>query len=333
MMPILEPLYPALEQSKMSSISDVRVSLNPTVSVFMPGVVWRLPKWKGKCDVCGNVHGVVACDNHKEDRRFIVDRCFRPDCSFGYKAWAGREANRVVERLSNAKRLYKRVGYNLYRERHIVFSPPQDWAVKLMVTEEGYKELRDVALDVMCWAGVSGGVVVFHSHRQNKVFEGVYSRPDLLPGEWYVSPHFHIVGFGYLLDADYFNYMTGWVYKNKGFRKTLFGTIHYLHTHAGLGYVGDDRVFHCATWFGIVSYNRLSVDKVVKKTVFEKCLVCGRDKMLYDVCYCHDQKGFSDVDRWVEMGYYTKVVLIRHFKLRLPKNKSVLQERLGADYG
>jgi len=307
-------VYPAIEQSK-----NVQTSLNPTVSVF---VSWKLPKWDVARDGCGDVSGVKACPEGHGKPDMLHNRCFRPECPVCYKAWSNREGNHVIERLEAGEVLYHRVGKKLYRVRHIAFSPPQDMALKSMASVDGFKGLRSEAVKVMKKAGVLGGCIIFHSHRKHFV-EGV--------PVWYYSPHFHVLGYGYLVSADKFYEDTGWVYKNKGVRNTVGGTVSYLLTHAGLGYVGDKRVFHCVTWFGIMGYSRMVIKSDTRRVVYEKCPVCDAELHQYDVGYC-EKSDYSDRDKWQDMGYYVHVVRVRTFMLRDYKRKGV-QERLGADFG
>ena len=63
-----------------------------------------------------------------------------------------------------------------------------------------------------------------------------------------------MVGFGWL-DHIVENYKkSGWVVKNKGERNSNYGTIRYILSHAGI-----KKGFHTLTWFGDLSYSKLSM--------------------------------------------------------------------------
>ena len=328
-------VYPAIEQSKTT-----QNTLNPTVSV---SVSWKLPKWGAARDGCGDVSGVKACPNGDDKPVLLHNRCFRPECPICYDSWANRDAGHILDRIESGECLYHKVGKKLCRIRHYSFSPPQDWAVRLMNTVDGYKELRSEAVNIIkgefslpswWWIdvpytdiikphGLSGGCIIFHSHRKKFVL-GV--------PVWYYSPHFHVVGYGYVMCADSFYRLTGWVYKNKGVRNTVYGTIFYLLTHAGLGYVDDRRVFHCNTWFGVMGYSRMVIKSDVRKVVYEKCKVCAADLHLYDVGWCK-KSDFSDRENWQDVGYYVRVVRVRTFMLRNYRKHKVVCLRVDGEYG
>jgi len=304
-------VYPALEQSKN------------TQSLLNPIVFWKLPKW-GTANVgCGEVSGIKACPEGDNKPKLLYKRCFRPECPVCYGSWANREASHGVERLEKGERVYYRVGKKTYRVRHIVFSPPQDEALKAMISMDGFKDLRSECVRVVKKAGIHGGCVIFHSHRE-KLIQGV--------SVWFYSPHFHILGYGYLMNAKDFFDLTGWVYKNKGVRKTVSGTVFYLLTHAGLGYVDDKRVFHSVTWFGSFGYSRLVIKSETRRVVYEECEVCGSNLHRYDVDYCK-KSDYSDRKNWQDVGFYTHVERVRSFMLRDYKKHKVVFLKLSSDFG
>ena len=279
-------VYPALEQSTDSL------------------VVWKLPKWDAAGGLCGSVDGVKACNHHKEDYVFLYHRCFKPECPVCYKAWVNREAERVVERLKSAEKLYNgRLGVI----KHFVVSPPQEWAVKLMNDKDGFKVLKAKCIKLLKKSGLFGGCVIFHSHRKDGLV-------------WFYSPHFHIVGYGCLINSDIFYEKSGgWIYKNKGVRKSVFGTVSYLLTHCGLGYNSDGvRVFHCVVWFGCLSYNKIVIESETKVLVPELCSKCKEPLHRFVSCYYggSDVDTYKDFDSWEDMGIYVHIKRVRRYRLR-----------------
>ena len=73
---------------------------------------------------------------------------------------------------------------------------------------------------------------------------------------WYPRIHFHVVGFGWLGNTTENYRKSGWVVKNKGERDSNYGTIRYILSHAGI-----KKVYHTLTWFGDLSYSKLSMPK------------------------------------------------------------------------
>ena len=87
------------------------------------------------------------------------------------------------------------------------------------------------------------GLVVFHPFRINKDTR-----------EWEYSPHFHVLGFGWVTAVTQAYTKHGWVIKNKGVRKSVLGTIYYQLTHCGI-----KKKYHALTYFGACSYSKLKL--------------------------------------------------------------------------
>ncbi|VUT26914.1 MAG: hypothetical protein MASP_01767 [Candidatus Methanolliviera sp. GoM_asphalt] len=150
--------------------------------------------------------------------------------------------------------------------RHIIFSPSQREAKELMKTKKGFKRLKKEALKVIKSSGITGGLITFHAERHNEA-------------GWYSSPHFHVLGYGYLKDARTFHKDTNWIYKNKGVRESVYSTIQYLLSHAGIAREQDSddnkRPFQVVNWFGALSYYYVSRAEEIKKELTYPCKVCG----------------------------------------------------------
>jgi len=95
---------------------------------------------------------------------------------------------------------------------------------------------------------------------------------DVKSGQWIVRPHFHIVGFGWVVDTKKISDSEGWVIKNKGLRDSLHSTIYYQLSHSG---VSDD--VHSITWFGSLGYRAKYADrfKVEDDDETDFCDYCG----------------------------------------------------------
>jgi len=117
---------------------------------------------------------------------------------------------------------------------------------------------------------------------------------------WYFSPHYHVLGYGWVQNV-HDNFMhTRYVVKNIGIRKTVGGTIWYQLSHAG---VGPKR--HVVSWFGVCAYNKLKVFDL--PTESNTCPICGSKlkKLLWigsGVCPLGDVDGlkmYGDTDGWI----------------------------------
>ena len=161
-----------------------------------------------------------------------VHRCFRQACPVCWKKWAARETKRASRRL----RAFRLKGRNL-KPIHVVVSIPHvDYGLNLQEMRlKVYKALKTVRL--------LGGMSIYHPKRWNEA--GAY-----------FSPHFHILGFGWLTDVRKNYIASGYVVRNLRIRKSVEGTIWYQLSHAGV-----HLKHHTVTWFGCLSYNKLRIPK------------------------------------------------------------------------
>ena len=277
-------------------------------------------------DKCGEWTHPLSCPNYgskqitlegviSHDRYVATHSCHNPNCPVCYESWASRQASNSSDRLIQAIGLYKQEGFVIGRVNHIVFSPPQERAKILMRTREGFKILRKGAKDMAKAAGVRGGVMIFHPFRQNDPREDNF-REDLKPYVWYESPHFHVIGIGWLKKSTDFYNETGWIYHNIGRRETIKGTIKYTLTHCG---IADG--FQAVTYFGLFSNNKIVIDKIEKVTEAIKCQGCGEALHLYGKI--EGDNGY-EIDWNDDKGVYLHVVVKKTYKLRNSK-RSILE--------
>ena len=289
-------------------------------------IEWQLPGFDNPGDFCDTIVSVLACPDHKEGFRAVGSHCFNPACPTCYdKYWANREASRVTDRMLEAELQYKDLGFGIGACKHIVISPPQKEAIELIKTSVGYKKLRSVTTNLLKSVGVLGGVLIFHPYRKHHVVdhspcENKNCKRDHV---WEISPHFHFVGYGYLMDSKtFFDRSGGWVYKNMGVRKSVFGTVHYLLTHCGLGYVADERVFHSVTWFGIFSNHNILVRLKVKDFDNILCPICNKNVHKFYVgnfAMSSDRKDILN-ENWQDEGEFQVSRIIKCYSVKPPAN-------------
>ena len=165
-------------------------------------------------------------------------QCFRANCEECASSWISRESNKSTSRLEHYQNMTNE------QSKHIIISPPV-WLLNVPISElrkEAYKILKNL--------NAKGGCLIAHPFR-------AYKQTQLdgqIKSIWYPRIHFHVVGFGWL-DHIVENYKkSGWVVKNKGERNSNYGTIRYILSHAGI-----KKGFHTLTWFGDLSYSKLSM--------------------------------------------------------------------------
>lgn len=224
---------------------------------------FQLPGHGARRHDCGDFF-TVGCLEHGYIEKHVKS-CMRADCPVCRQKWAGRLAGKAEHRMSQV--------YNQGPAKHITISVPQkDYGL----VETDYPALRRKVYAIAKRTGVTGACQVFHPARRRCPRCG--SVPDMghttcfscgnLWFEWYFSPHFHLVGFGWIegTGAEYLD--SGYVVVNIGRRKSVAGTVLYILSHCGV-----HLDYHVLTWFGILSYNKLKAVPEVREG--SKCPTCG----------------------------------------------------------
>jgi len=216
--------------------------------------------WKGCLNVAGHM-GTEA--NGRGFVRSFKRTCFRSVCEECASSWISRESNKSASRLNHYEKLTNE------ESKHIILSPPS-W-----VHDKPVSELKKEVYQILKRLNAKGGCLIVHPFRERK--------QKLLDGKiksyWYPSIHFHVVGYGWLnygLIAENFH-KSGWIVKDKGERESNYGTIRYILSHAGV-----KKGFHSLTWFGDLSYSKLSMPKY--ESEYLNCPYCSEKMKLIVTC-------------------------------------------------
>jgi hypothetical protein len=210
----------------------------------MPGSEGQQHVWCGQWSAVGCLENQLHENKMDYVRRFQKS-CYKANCSVCWKKWLAREANKAtkrIEKYTSENRLPK----------HVVVSVP------VWLYHEELKTLRKLARLVLKAVHCEAGTMIFHAYRRNKV-----------DGSWYYSPHFHVVGFGWIVGTAEKFKENGWIAVNLGIRKSVFQTMFYQLSHCAVG----KNHKHTVTWFGNLSYSKVPTEKEPKKD--KKCPYCG----------------------------------------------------------
>jgi hypothetical protein len=253
---------------------------------------WELPGHGDPYAGCGAFfyRGCLDVEAHKQERldveasgriyvKRIASTCLRAVCPVCYEKWAAKEAHKIEYRIDQVRGLGPPV--------HVVVSVPKsDYGLVL----DDFVKLRRKVYLVVKRVGIRGGSMIFHPFRQNP-----------LTKEWFFSPHFHLIGFGWVLGVDIEFELSGYVIKNKGIRDSVFATAMYQLSHCGINSSKGKRGFHSVTWFGACSYNKLNVEPEIVEP--EVCPLCG--KKLGRILFVGDAdplEGEPEGEYFLELG-------------------------------
>ena len=284
---IKKPLHEQIKpKSRAKQLLDTRYSSN---WMLFEHNGFKLPGTEEPREKCGHWSwkGCLNVEAHtKNPGKVFVKHyqwsCYRACCKVCIEKWLAREAN------SATYRLVKGIERDGGKVVHVVASPP-NW-----LHGKSIQELRTQTYKILRTVGIESGACVFHPARYNEKNNC-----------WYYSPHFHILGRGWIEKTKDLYNKEGWIVKGLGVRNTdgeIFATMHYELTHAGIR-----KKTNAVTWFGKFSYVKL---KIPKQDVDDKtCPDCGRK--LVDIELIDDVWG---LDRPPPDGVFEGFVVCKRFK-------------------
>jgi hypothetical protein len=170
--------------------------------------------------------------------------CFRADCEKCCFKWLGRSSSKATKRMKLYEKQSKKIA------KHIIVSVPV-WDIykpKKEIMKKIYRILKEVKAD--------SGLIIYHPFRYHKESD-----------QWYFSPHFHLLSFGWIENVVETYNKYGYIVKNLGKRETIFGTIYYQLSHCGV-----KKNNHSLTYFGECGYSKLVMDKNDEES--KKCPYC-----------------------------------------------------------
>jgi len=239
--------YPA---SKRGEIFDQLHESSNWYTIEQDG--WHLPATKEQREDCGKwlTKGCLDVFAHKNTEysgkvfiKTFQKSCYRADCEVCFKKWMARESNKATRRIEKYEKISKQPA------KHIVISVPS-W-----LHYKPVKELRKESYRILKLVNCKGGTLIFHPFRYHKDTKS-----------WYFSPHFHVIGFGWISNVEEIYRKGGWIVKNKGVRDSVFATFYYQLSHAGV-----KKGVHTLTWFGDLSYSKLKIEKELNLDVCPLC--------------------------------------------------------------
>ena len=246
---------------------------------------WRLPAVLDPHSWCG-IWTTLGCLNvrlHTKlgKRGFVYIKqfqrsCYRASCKTCYVKWIARSANRATRRIEQYCKEHPGK-----KPIHLILIPPKNQH------DLPLKILRQRMSCILKIAEIEGAAVIFHPFRYRKEIS-----------QWYVWPHFHLVGFGSKDNIAKAFGKYGWYIKDEGVRESGFQTFCYILSHCGV-----KKGYQTITWFGNLSYSKLHVEKEPKIT---KCPVCaGQFHPVYNESLFHPvvppnkpYEGLVDPEGW-----------------------------------
>lgn len=271
-------------------------------------IVWDLPGRGLPSPTDGWVRKAFACESG-DYVKAIKQSCHMLTCPNCCYEKMSEISDNVKDKVMNARK-YSRVlnGGHTDVLQHVVISPPKSEYDDFR-TWDGFRKARAYVAQICAEIGLLGGAVIFHPFREDGVNEGLVPE-DYTPDEsnsldrsvWRFSPHFHVVGFGFIKPSTsaFVHCHHGWIYSalRTGKRKMrssadLFAVVRYTLTHVGVTREAPKRI-QSVSYFGLCnSRNQVKLGEIVISRAHE-CPYCGGKVHLVTVgrdqvrdCGCH----------------------------------------------
>lgn len=250
---------------------------------------WHLPGQGENYYTCGSVHyqGCLDTQHHlhtinpkhrgKAYIKIVKFNCGRAQCPICSRTWMVETTKNIEHRILEGR------PERFWNPIHVTVSlPVSEW--ERFKEHREYGKIRRKAARIAKKAGMDGFVLIPHPYRQNK-------RTKL----WRFSPHFHLMGYGWIKDTKEIYDKTGWIVQNHRIRKSVGATAYYQLSHAG---VRNGR--HTLSWCGSLAWNKLTIPKIRKER--QLCPLCGAPtlKVIYYGRGSHPLDGFSTGEYYVD---------------------------------
>ncbi|MFX0069530.1 MAG: hypothetical protein ACFFAO_00350 [Candidatus Hermodarchaeota archaeon] len=227
-------------------------------------------------ETCNTIRDKVSCSHHLEKGfKVILNHCSKLDCVACFTYGASERAREIDRVMRDYQRQAKSHGLKIGNIMHVILVPKKDLTTEIFRDYRQFLKFRRKEIyNKLKECGIFGGYVVTHAwslrckncgeKEQNCKCEG--TRLD-----WEINVHFHILGFGYLLNTSKFKKKyRDWVVINAGRRKTAYNTAFYLLTHCAMWRNHKGRLMSAYEPFGVLRGNKFKVTgkevKVVKLT-------------------------------------------------------------------
>ena len=222
---------------------------------------WRLPAISEPHEWCGlwTQQGCLNAQKHKrlgKGSKIYLKQfqrsCYRATCKICYLKWIAREANSATRRIEKYTLMTMKKPIHL-----MLIVPPSQHNLPIKILRKRMNHILKIAQ-------LDGAAVTFHPFRFRESTK-----------EWHPYPHFHLVGFGNEQEIRKSFGRYRWYVKNEGERESVFQTFCYILSHAGI-----KKGNHAVTWFGKISYRKMSTEKEPK---ISQCPICeeGFEEIYY----------------------------------------------------
>jgi hypothetical protein len=233
-------------------------------------------------DNCNTLNKDISCKDHPEHKKKIHWHCGKLDCITCFIMGSSAKARKINQRLLGFQKEAYRAGVKSGRIIHFSLSINRELARKVMEDYDGsfLKFRRDKIYPMLEDMGVFAGVIF--THIRSGVCENCGQKIKDCRCEdkklyRKFNAHFHIVGFGYIINAKKFRKKyPEFVYRNFERRYDAYQTVFYILSKTSLWRKRDGKLKPAYSYFNGLSFRKLKVvrERIIIRT--ENCQECGK---------------------------------------------------------
>lgn len=180
-----------------------------------------------------------------------ISYCNKFDCSSCFLRTSFTRAEDISYNLLHYKNTKN---IDLGNINHIILSPNYDISKKIITNYDNYKKVKKTSYKLLRDSGIFSGVLFFHLWSISCKNCGLpeYKCGCINPQYyWRVHPHFHIIGYGYLVETLKIRKLyRDWIIINVGSRKSIINTAYYFLSHISVWRKNNGRLTKAYSYFG-----------------------------------------------------------------------------------
>ena len=227
---------------------------------------------------CNTYRETITCENHKiSSLKPIFNHCKKLDCETCFMEASSERARSIASILDGFKTACKDVGIKIGRFIHIVLSP-NDIEDGILLNFPKFLKFRRKITKMMEQSGIFTGVIfthiwTFRCKECGKIDHNCRCKEKMLVPR--VKPHFHVLGYGYILNtSEFIERYPDWVIVNYGRRNNAYHTAFYSLTHGAIWRKVNGRLSKAYSYFGFLQSKKCTpIERIIKYTK-EKCVYC-----------------------------------------------------------
>jgi hypothetical protein len=234
-------------------------------------------------DNCNTFRGASACKDHVyKSLTLHYNHCNKMDCETCFIQASSTRARELNGKLKELREKALKEGVKIGMVKHIALSPTKELMKEILTDYNKFLKFRrefDVKT-ILEESGLFGGVLMLDLWTKQcrtcgkKDYECSCEIKDL---KRVLSPHFHYIGYGYMLHAnDFREKFKDWVYVNFGSREDAYHTLFYALTHCALWRKDDGKLKPAYETTGFLNSKHLEPIHTVTKYIPHKCKVCKK---------------------------------------------------------